>query len=84
MKVPLRRMYCKSRPIFSSMNIDHLIDIPRSDLIGDKSRDVPLLTLNECLQDLHHAGVEFGSQPRLVGKLAAEVGKKTSEMEFEN
>ena len=65
-------------------DIDHLIDVPRSDLIGDESRDFPLLILNECLQDLHHAGVDFGSQSRLVGELAAEVSKKTSEMEFQN
>ena len=63
-------------------DIHHLIDIPRSDLIGDESRDLSLLILNECLQNLHHAGVDFGSQPRLVGELAAEVGEKASEMEF--
>lgn len=66
--------------MFNSNYINHLFDVPY--LGCNKLGDFPLLILDKCLQDHHHASINIGAHLRFARELAADINEKTAEMHF--
>jgi hypothetical protein len=57
---------------------DHLVDVPRSDLVSDGASHLSLMRLDERLKNLHNADIDVRANLRLLSQLASEIGEKSS------